>query len=82
MGIISPGTISEGGNFTTFANPKAYTASHTHCTAKSPRFRWGKASPPYLKTKILHDTIPARNHPPPPPLYTMPSFAQESVYPK
>ena len=57
---------SEGKKFATPANPKAYTASHTPCTAKAPRFRKGEILPPSLTTKLSHEIIPARNPPPPP----------------
>ena len=38
-GVISLRKISEGENFATLANPTAYTASRTHCTAQAPTFR-------------------------------------------
>ena len=64
-GITSPWKIiSEGENFATLANPKAHTASRTHCTAKAPRFRRGKISPRPLKTKLSCETIPRSQLPP------------------
>ena len=59
-GLFRPGKIiSEGGNFATLADPKAYTpkahtASCAHCTAKAPRFRQEKFPPPSLQGKFLH----------------------------
>ena len=35
-GISSCGDYFGGENFATLANPKAHTASRTHCTAKGP----------------------------------------------
>ena len=40
--IISPGKVSVGKIFATLANPKACTASRTHCTAKPLDFARGK----------------------------------------
>ena len=59
-GIISPRKTAEGEIFATLANPKAYTASRTHCIAKAPRFRRRKFSPPSFEDKIF-----PRNHPHP-----------------
>ena len=58
------GKISEGENYATLANPKAYTASRTRCTAKAPRFRQGKFSPPPRRRNF-----PTKLSPSPPVLY-------------
>ena len=67
MDFIALGKFSDGGNFAPLANPKPYTASRTHCTAKTPRFCERKIAAPSLETKFPHEIIPARNYPPPPP---------------
>ena len=61
-GIISPGKISEGENFATLVNPKTYTASRTHCTAKASRFRQGKFSLTSLNTSHCVQTVCVRAH--------------------
>ena len=58
-GIISPGKISEGENSATLATLKTYTASHTHCTPKAPRFRQENFA------TFFKDEIIPRNYPPP-----------------
>ena len=55
-GIVSLGKFSEGEICATIGNPKADTASRTHCTAKALRFRH-----PFLKDENF-----PRNYPPPP----------------
>ena len=45
----------------TLANPKAHTASRTHCTT-APKFRQGKVSPPSFKTQFSRDIIAVRNN--------------------
>ena len=65
-----------GGISPPLQTPKLCTASRTHCTAKAPRVRQGKISPPSLKTRFSHEKIPARHYPPrptlPPPPDTTP----------
>ena len=47
------------GKISPHANPKAYTASHTHCTAKARRFRQEKIA------SFLEDRISPPNNPGP-----------------
>ena len=54
-GLFRAGIISCGDAFATLAYPKAHTASRTHCTAKGPRFRRGRLSPPFLKANFSHE---------------------------
>ena len=52
--IISPGKLrGGGGGFATLWNPVV----PLHYTANTPKFRWGKISPPSLNTKPCQEII-------------------------